>query len=247
MATRSSVTFNQLLPEITMIQAITLDAAGTLIYPREKVGDTYCRIAAEFGAKLDAQALGLAFGEVFADMPPMAFASTSAADLDQQERAWWSGLVRQVTDRAGGVEQFSSYFTALYEYFAEPSAWELYAEVMPLLQHCRERQLATAVVSNFDSRLLNVLAGLGVSSKVDAIVFSTGANSAKPDGGIFTQALKQLNIVPADALHVGDDVDADYHGARAAGLHALIVHRGSTTTAPDVPHIADLQQLWGCL
>ena len=63
-----------------MIKALTLDAAGTLIYPRENVGSSYCRIAAEFGALLDASALAQAFKSVFADMPPMACDASDAAD-----------------------------------------------------------------------------------------------------------------------------------------------------------------------
>ena len=81
-----------------MIKALTLDAAGTLIYPRENVGSSYCRIAAEFGALLDASALAQAFKSVFADMPPMACDASDAADLDAQERDWWRQLMAEPGD-----------------------------------------------------------------------------------------------------------------------------------------------------
>ena len=225
-----------------MIKALTLDAAGTLIYPRENVGTSYCRIAAEFGALLDASALAQAFKSVFADMPPMACDASDAADLDAQERDWWRHLVRQVTNRAGGIKAFDAYFDRLYAYFAQPNAWGLYDEVLPLLQTLRARGISSAVVSNFDSRLLPILQGLGVSELVGGVVYSTAANSAKPDAGIFRQATALLDLPAAHCLHLGDHPIADYQGARAAGLQALLVHRGAPDQMPATDCITNLSE-----
>ena len=165
-----------------------------------------------------------------------------AADLDAQERDWWRHLVRQVTNRAGGIKAFDAYFDRLYAYFAQPNAWVLYDEVLPLLQTLRARGISSAVVSNFDSRLLPILQGLGVSELVGGVVYSTAANSAKPDAGIFRQATALLDLPAAHCLHLGDHPIADYQGARAAGLQALLVHRGAPDQMPATDCITNLSE-----
>jgi putative hydrolase of the HAD superfamily len=46
-----------------------------------------------------------------------------------------------------------------------------------------------------------------------------------PDPAIFAVALSTLDVLPADALHVGDRHDEDVVGAQAAGVHALLIDR----------------------
>lgn len=212
------------------IKAVTLDAAGTLIKTRRPVGQIYCDIAARHGASLDPAALGRGFAATFSTMPPMAFAelrgqAVAAEILDELERDWWRRLVREVTDHAGGVRAFEPFFTALYDYFATAEAWSLYPEVDAFLTAIAASNLQVAVISNFDSRLLAVLEGLGVGDRVGPIIFSTGAGSAKPDAGIFEDTVAELGRDPSECLHLGDNADADYAGAREAGMRALLLQR----------------------
>jgi glycerol 3-phosphatase-2 len=51
----------------------------------------------------------------------------------------------------------------------------------------------------------------------------------KPDAELFRTALDRLG--PGRALAVGDRLDADVGGARAAGIDGAIVFTGSTTAA----------------
>ena len=45
----------------------------------------------------------------------------------------------------------------------------------------------------------------------------------KPDPGIFRAALGAAGVEPARALMVGDDRAADYDGARAVGMEAVLI------------------------
>lgn len=49
--------------------------------------------------------------------------------------------------------------------------------------------------------------------------------AAKPEAGIFHAACARLGLPPNAVLHVGDDIDADVLGARAAGLRACWLRR----------------------
>ena len=219
--------------------AVLLDASGTLIDTARPLGDTYSVLAREFGGDLDPDTLTSGFRIAFADTPPMAFPGRTGVDLDRAERAWWRAVVERVTRAAGGVPEFDAYFDRLYAHYAGAPAWRVYPEVPDVLAALRDRGLALAVVSNFDSRLSPLLDALGLAAFFDAVVCSGQAGAAKPDHAIFTRALATLGVEASEALHVGDNREADYDGARAAGIEALLVDRRLTARRGDA--IPDLR------
>lgn len=223
------------------IAAVTLDAAGTLISPARPVAETYGVLAAEHGAALDHAALRQAFRAAFKSMPPMAFPGADPDALDRLERDWWRRLVRTVTDAAGGVTDFDAYFDALYAHYASAAAWHLYAEVGEVLSALGAAQVPMVVVSNFDSRLPGILAGHGIDHHFQRVIYSTAAGAAKPQTGIFTQALHSLGLPAAGVLHVGDSREADLHGAQAAGMAALLLRRNPDAVLDPLCEAHDLR------
>lgn len=225
------------------IQAITFDAAGTLIRVAEPVGETYARIAHGLGARLSPEGLDAGFRRVFVDMPPMAFAPVDEAARLRCERDWWRTLVARVVAHAGSVSAFDEYFDTLFAYYASGSAWRAYPEAHGALHSARARGLRVAVVSNFDSRLLPILRELGFEDLLDTVVYSTGCGAAKPDPRIFLHALELLAATPQTALHVGDSLDADYHGASAAGMTAVHLDRRAGAAPGSIPTVRHLGEL----
>ena len=72
----------------------------------------------------------------------------------------------------------------------------------------------------------------GTGAIVAAVEAATGVrarNVGKPDAELFRTALDRPG--PGRALAVGDRLDADVGGARAAGIDGAIVFSGSTTPA----------------
>ena len=217
-----------------------LDAAGTLIDVVEPLGETYARFARSFGGDLDPDALTAGFRAAFHDMPPMAFPGLRGAALDRAERGWWRTVVRRVFGEAGGVVPgFDACFDHLYAHYASARAWRVFPEAPAVLSSLRERGAALAVVSNFDSRLPPLLEALGLAAFFDAVVCSGEAGAAKPDRAIFAHALATLGVEASQALHVGDSREADYDGARAAGVEALLVDRRATASHAGV--VTDLR------
>ena len=224
-------------------RAVLFDAAGTLIDVARPLGNTYSGLARDFGGDLDPDTLTAGFRTAFAETPPMAFPGRRGAELDRAERGWWRAVVERVTRAAGGVPEFDAYFDRLYAHYASAQAWRVYPEVPDVLAALRECDIALAVVSNFDSRLHPLLKALGLAPFFDAVVCSGEAGAAKPDGAIFAHALAALGVEVSEALHVGDSREADYDGARAAGIEALLVDRGMTAhragAIPDLRGILD--------
>jgi putative hydrolase of the HAD superfamily len=91
----------------------------------------------------------------------------------------------------------------------------------------RASGLRLVVVSNWDRSLHGVLARLGLARRLDAVVTSAEVGAAKPQREIFMHALAAAgDVAPAAAVHVGDRLDEDVAGARAAGLRAVLLARG---------------------
>jgi putative hydrolase of the HAD superfamily len=225
-----------------VIRAVTFDAAGTLIAPREPVGRTYARVARELGIPADEIAVERRFRDGFRTAPPLAFADAVGSDRLDRERAWWRSIVREAlgADHA----RFAECFETLYAHYGRAAAWLVHADVAPVLEALRARGLRTAVVSNFDGRLPALLDELGLAPAFDAIVWSSAVGFAKPAAAIFHHAVGRLGVLPAETCHVGDDLDADVAGAIRAGLRAA--HLDRTGADPDgLTTLADLDRHLG--
>ena len=90
--------------------------------------------------------------------------------------------------------------------------------------------IARVVVSNWDVSLREVLDRTGLTALLDGIVISAEVGAAKPDPAIFASALAVAGARAEEAVHVGDTVEADIAGARAAGLRALYLDRSGADT-----------------
>ncbi|MFL5896820.1 MAG: HAD family hydrolase [Thermoleophilaceae bacterium] len=114
--------------------------------------------------------------------------------------------------------------------------FEAFADAPGALRALRERGLRLVVASNWDWSLTAVLERIGLLPLLDGAVASAVVGAAKPDGRIFTAALELAGCSPAEALHVGDSLEADYEGATATGVEAVLLDRGATAAAsPDGP------------
>jgi putative hydrolase of the HAD superfamily len=82
--------------------------------------------------------------------------------------------------------------------------------------------------------------GPGKGAEVAAILDSTVVGVAKPDPRIFELALQALDVPPDRAIHVGDTPGADVAGARAAGVHPVLVDPHSFHPHLDVERVASL-------
>ena len=225
------------------LRALTLDATGTLITLARPVGETYAEVALSLGAEIDPDAVDAGLRTAFPQMPPLAFPGAAPSRIPGLERGWWRELVRRVVAEAGEVESFTAFFDALYEHYARGGAWRSYPEVADALRGLRSRGYRTAVVSNFDSRLVNILRALELDHYFDAVIYSSTSGAAKPQAAIFSLALSRLEVRPDEALHAGNDPCTDVEGARAAGLHSVLVDRSGPQGGARDGAVASLLEL----
>jgi putative hydrolase of the HAD superfamily len=79
------------------------------------------------------------------------------------------------------------------------------------------------VITNWDSEdeQRRKLRHLGLDSSFRHCVVSASAGYEKPDPRIFEHALSLAEVEPTDAVFVGDRLDVDVGGAKAAGMQAV--------------------------
>lgn len=228
------------------MDVISFDAVGTLFAVREPIGVTYGHHGRRHGLRVDPDRLETGFRAAFGAAPPLAFPESTARDLERHERAWWHRVVSRTFSAAGNATLPPGLFEDLFAHYGTAAAWRCFNDTRGVLTALRRRGHRLCIISNFDSRLPPLVAALGLSDVVDAIITSTGARAAKPEPAIFRAALVELGVSPAAVLHVGDDPSADVDGALAAGMHAVLIKRtaGPTRTVPPgVPVIGSLADL----
>ena len=207
-----------------MPQAIFFDAAGTLIRLTKSVGWNYALVAQRQGLTLAAAALDRAFAQVWREMP---LRPATGQPREDDDKGWWRELVEGLLDRVSpGIDPLDrdTFFEAAYGHFAEAGVWELYPDVLEVLETLAPR-FELAVVSNFDGRLRFILEHLALSKYFRRVFLSSELGADKPDPLIFQRALALSGFAPNEVMHVGDDPQRDWVGAKSAGLQVFQLQR----------------------
>jgi putative hydrolase of the HAD superfamily len=121
--------------------------------------------------------------------------------------------------------------------------FEPYADVGPALEAARRRGARLAVVSNWDASLHGVLAHLGLTPLLDGVLSSAEVGARKPATEIFRRALSLCGVAAERSIHVGDSLEEDVVGARAAGIEPILLRRGGGVGPPGVRTIHSLGDL----
>jgi putative hydrolase of the HAD superfamily len=227
---------------------VFFDAADTLFHVKGSVGEAYLSHARKYGVTVGREAIQEAFTRAFADAPPPVFAVNDPQEIKACERLWWFDVVHNVFYRVGIFEGFDDYFDEVFAYFSRPDAWELYPDTLPALRGLETRGVELGIISNFDSRLYEILLGLGIDRFFESVTISSFAGAAKPSARIFQRAIQKHGVEAKDALHVGNSLREDVQAALAAGVGGVLLDRtGTAEPRQDAVTIKSLDELLALL
>lgn len=208
------------------ITCVSFDAGNTLLYCNPPPERIYADQLGRFGRSVTAAEVGPVFADAWRTMQ-----NRTRNGLDRYssfpggERAWWSAFLSDVLDRLEHDAPMEPLLDALYAEFARPDVWWTYPESLGVLDRLRELGYRTAIVSNWDRRLPEILDRLEITPRVDTVLVSALEGVEKPSPEFFTRALSRLGAEAESTLHVGDSPREDYYGATNAGLSALLIDR----------------------
>jgi putative hydrolase of the HAD superfamily len=87
----------------------------------------------------------------------------------------------------------------------------------------RESGVKTALVSNACVGEIESWPRSPFAAHFDAAVFSCHVGVAKPDRGIYDEALARVGVAGPDAIFVGDGGSDEHRGARALGMRTALI------------------------
>ena len=233
------------------VRAIFLDVGDTLVYPHPSSAEIMAEICAARGVTLTPERIEAAERAVGPRIVSRRAQGPLYSISGENSRRFWTWVYGEIfaeldvpeARRAELGELFHRRFNAL-------ETWRLFPDALPALEAIHERRerhgLISGVVSNWEDWLETLLVHLDIDRYFDFVVVSATAQLEKPDPAIFRAALERAAVSPAEAIHVGDSLTADVRGARAAGIHPVLLdrrHRYTPDQAGDATVIYSLREL----
>ena len=220
--------------------AILLDAFGTLLALEPPAPALRAELARRFGIEVsEAQARQAVTAEI------AYYRAHLDEGRDEVSLADLRGRCAEVLRAGLGHDESIARLEreAVTETLLASLRFTAFPDVEPALAAARARGRRIVAVSNWDVSLAGVLGQLRLAPLLDGIVTSAEVGARKPSAEIFNHALGVAGVRAGDAVHVGDSVDEDVAGARAAGIVPILIRRDGRPGPSGVRTIASLLEL----
>lgn len=229
---------------MTWPTAVFFDVGNTLLIPHPSVPHVVREILAEAGHTRDLTAIDELMPIVDAYYEDRYRADDTFWTDEEETSEVWVGMYSLLCRKLGIEADARTLARRVYDAFGDPARWRTYDDVFPALRRLEARGVAMGVISNWDSRLTGLIDGLGLRPMLSTVVSSAEVGLHKPDPRIFELACERLGVAPESSAHVGDHYYADYIGATAAGMRAVLIERRGVGAAPDsIPRLTSLDAL----
>jgi putative hydrolase of the HAD superfamily len=222
-------------PTLRDISHVFLDVGGTLVYADPSSTDIFHRVLTAAGHRIDRSSI------VRLLRSPESIVTLIREFPAGREPEFFRSVNARMIEHLG-FESDDRMLDAIEDAFAQWVAWRPYPEALPILEDLRSAGYRLGVISNASHSLPETLRKIGLAPFFETITYSFAVGAEKPDVRIFRRAVAQANTTEELTLHVGDSFEADYVGARRAGLHAVLLQREGEPPAP-CPFIRSLEAL----
>jgi HAD superfamily hydrolase (TIGR01509 family) len=223
------------LPNLRDVTHVFLDVGGTLLYSDPASSDIFHRILASRGHRIDRESI------VRLLRTPESIVTLIRPFPAGREQEFFRSVNARVIEHLG-FEADDGVLDEIHSEFRSRVAWRPFPEVFNLLDRLRGAGFRLGIISNASHALPDTLRKLGLARYFDTVTYSFDVGSEKPDVRIFRRAIATANATEERSVHVGDNFEADYLGARRAGLHAILLQREGDPPTP-CPLIRSLSAL----
>ncbi len=207
---------------------ILLDVGDTMAKAYPSWRDVYATVFAPHGIQADGDDFEAAFREAWAEWAHEGpFEATEEASFQRLME-----LDQLVFDRLGYPDLPESFFRDVDAAFRQRSAFYVFPDVIPALDVMQAAGLRLAVVSNWGWAAPELLQTLELARHFEVMSISARVGYQKPHPAIFEHALHLLGVGPDEAIHIGDDPQADVVGARRVGIEPVLIDRRGRIDTP---------------
>lgn len=211
---------------------ISFDAYDCLYTPRDPIFQQYYDNAASFGVHMEISEVKQRFTATFRDFEEKY--PNYGKSVNWTIEQFWDRFLKSVFTTSVSPPQ--ELVDHLIKHFASAQAYKLYDDVVPTLDHLKKTGVITAVASNADSRVFNLISNsMNLNQYFKTIILSYNVDCEKPSKEFFDKLIdavweREKMTCDKDALrkrawHVGDDLEKDVKGAINAGLNAILIDR----------------------
>jgi HAD superfamily hydrolase (TIGR01662 family) len=199
------------------LQAVLFDVDFTIAKPGPLLGpEGYRDAGRRFGLELDPERYTEARAAALLDL-------AHHPELDHDEEVWIRFTEDIVHGMGGEGERCREVAAAITDGWLRADNFELYEDVLPVLDLLRRKGIKVALVSN-TSRDLDAFVQHH-QLDVDAWLASVEHGKVKPSPTIFQAVLERLGVEPQAAVMIGDSPEDDVAGAEAIGIRAFLLDR----------------------
>jgi putative hydrolase of the HAD superfamily len=199
------------------LSAVLFDVDFTLARPGPELGpEGYVRAGERHGLTLDPSRYDAGREAALATVE-------THPELDHDDAIWFAFTERIVREMGGTPPASYDCAVEITRGWEQHENFELYEDALPVLGELRSAGLKIGLISN-SARDVHAFARHH-KLDVDAGITSFAHGKTKPHASIFQAVLHLLEVGAAEAVMVGDTVEADIDGALAVGMQAILLDR----------------------
>jgi putative hydrolase of the HAD superfamily len=231
----------ELLAELDGIRALVLDVDDTIIDTRGAMVEAGTVAAATLWP--EQTDLHRPVAQRYYDDPARWFRRYAAGDVGFD--AMRAGRLAEVADALGLLlpdgahERYEEAYAPAFR-----SAQRLFPDVPDLLAVAERVVLPVALLTNSAHAPTVVkLEALGLVDRFDVVVTTDTLGFGKPDARVYLEACRRVGADPGAVACLGDSLEWDVLGARAAGLRAIWLDRAGAGTDRAVASVRSLDEV----
>ena len=216
------------------LKAVLFDVDFTLARPGPELGpEGYVRAGERHGLLLEPSRYEAARDAALVDLH-------RHPELEHDDEIWFRFTERIVRGMGGDADSAYDCAVEITRGWERHENFELYEDVGETFSAIRAAGLRIGLVSN-SARDVREFA-LHHALDVDAGISSFHHGRSKPHASIFRAVLDLLEVEPAEAAMVGDQIADDIEGAQAIGMQAILLDRDGLHPEFD-PRIESLREV----
>ena len=154
--------------------------------------------------------------------------------------AWWALVEGILADTFVGAgfepARAQTLARAAHDRYADPDCFRLFEDTRPVLETLAGQHWKHVILSNHVPELPAIVSALGLDDLIAEVVTSARIGYDKPHPGAFEAGVKAVGNAEKIWM-IGDNPEADYRGAEAVGISAILVrtdHQDTPRRAADL-------------
>lgn len=214
------------------------------MYIHPSVESIYASVTREMGIDISRSKIETVLTQIWEAHAPMNNMRDDFRASDQYDREKWKKFLRHLKKNLDVLEdvQFERWFENIYQRFGSANTFKLYDETVEVLEKLKEEGYQLGIVSNWDSRLLDICREKGLTDYMEFVLPSAIAGFRKPSRKIFDQALSDIEASPEEVVHIGDRFEDDCVGALKVGVNPIYLERGTKENTEKIANEFDVEE-----